>query len=63
MSDVDEDRILEELQHILRVVDRLESIVNILEEMTKMALKIFKMVQDLDLLPGIPDLKFRKDEK
>ena len=75
---MDEERIFEELQHILRVVDRMETILKDLEERAKMAMQIFKMVQDLDLLPennfekmvlnkktweDIPELKFRKNEK
>ena len=48
MSD---ERIYEELKQILRGVDRLERILNSLEEKTKTAMKVFKMVQELDLLP------------
>ena len=47
----DRERIFQELKHILRVVDRLECILNSLEEKTKTAMKVFKMVQELDLLP------------
>ena len=47
----DRERIFQELKHILSVVDRLEGILNSLDEKTKMAMKIFKMVQELDLLP------------
>lgn len=48
----DRERIFQELNQIHRVVDRLECILNSLEEKTNMAMKIFKMVQELDLLPG-----------
>ena len=62
MTPAREQQILEELEHILRVVDRMECTLNSLQEKAKVAMRIFKMVQKLDLLPEFDIQKgFRKE--
>ena len=60
------ERIYQELDTIAATVERLEVMVQALDEKAKMAMGIFKIIQQLELLP-LPEIDlakvFRKNEK
>ena len=60
------ERIYQELDTIAATVERLEVIVRALDEKAKMAIGIFKIIQQLELLP-LPEIDlakvFRTNEK